>query len=235
LLRRDLPAHSQRPPSGEREGSARARRSATQDDLFDQRGADPFPEVIEHIMNSPMSTGLAPTIHADGPDAMMPGGEWPESQGVHRIDGASQGPSRGGTGLRPNSRRSPNPSASGEGSIEGSKESGYVLVFERLFRMFRQKLFDCVGKRSEAMVAEAVENAGLNGEVFDPAELSTHNAHLVLNVIEEVTSEAPFLKRPKLRQAALSLISELYNKHFTLLEEHRTIESVEQVYYRLKA
>jgi hypothetical protein len=52
--------------------------------------------------------------------------------------------------------------------------------------------------------------------------------------METIVGGASLLKRPKLRAATLTLISDLYNKHFELLERHGVIDRVEQCYYRLR-
>jgi hypothetical protein len=61
-----------------------------------------------------------------------------------------------------------------------------------------------------------------------------NTAPLVLDLIESVIQEASLLKRAKLRAAALALIADLYNKQYELLERHKAIDKVEQVYYRMK-
>ena len=69
---------------------------------------------------------------------------------------------------------------------------------------------------------------------FDVHALTDATAHSVLDLIGEIVDQAGFMKRSKLRQAAISLISDLYNKQYNLLEQHRVIDKVEEMYYHLK-
>ena len=42
------------------------------------------------------------------------------------------------------------------------------------------------------------------------------------------------MKRSRLRQAALTLVADLYNKQYEILEKNHAIDRVEQFYYKLK-
>lgn len=115
-----------------------------------------------------------------------------------------------------------------------AEHQGYVKLFERLFRSFRQQIFDCYGDRSEAVIAEAERKVRFLTPEFDLRSLSNDTAIVTLDLVETITNDAPFFKKSKLREAALTLVADLYNKQYELLERHRAIEKVEQFYYRLK-
>lgn len=114
------------------------------------------------------------------------------------------------------------------------KSSEYVKLFERLFRSFRQQLLDSFGDKCDAVIADAVGKVHLLTPDFDLQRLDERTAVMTLDIIEYIAANAPFLKRSRLRQAALTLVADLYNKQYELLEEHRVIDKVEQCYYRLK-
>jgi hypothetical protein len=112
--------------------------------------------------------------------------------------------------------------------------SDYVRIFERLFRSFRQQVFDCFGDKCEEVITKAEKKIRFLSPEFDCHNLSETTVLTMLDVIESIIQEASMFKRSKLRQAALTLISDLYNKQYELLEQHRAIDKVEQIYYRLK-
>ena len=112
--------------------------------------------------------------------------------------------------------------------------SDFVKLLERLFRSFRQQLFDSFGEKSDAVIADAERKVRLLTPEFDLHLLNENTAILVLDLIEGIAGRASFMKRSRLRQAALTLVADLYNKQYELLEEHRVIDKVEQCYYRLK-
>ena len=109
-----------------------------------------------------------------------------------------------------------------------------VRLFERLFRSFRQQIFDCYGDRCEAVIAEAERKVRFLTPEFDLHSLNNETAIVMLDLVETIANDAPFFKKSKLREAALTLVADLYNKQYELLERHRAIEKVEQFYYRLK-
>lgn len=110
----------------------------------------------------------------------------------------------------------------------------YIKLFERLFRSFRQQIFDCYGDKYEAVIADAERKVRFLTPEFDLRSLSNDTAIVTLDLVETITNDAPFFKKSKLREAALTLVADLYNKQYELLERHRAIEKVEQFYYRLK-
>ena len=112
--------------------------------------------------------------------------------------------------------------------------SDYVRLLERLFRSFRQQVFDSFGDKCDAVIADAESKVRFLTPEFDFHSLNESTAIIVLDLIEHIAAEASFLKRPRLRQAALALVADLYNKQYELLEKYRVIDKVEQFYYRLK-
>jgi hypothetical protein len=69
---------------------------------------------------------------------------------------------------------------------------------------------------------------------FDLQHLNEESALMTLEMLEHISNDASFLKRSRLRQAALTLVADLYNKQYELLEKHHAIDKVEQFYYRLR-
>ena len=131
--------------------------------------------------------------------------------------------------LKPASDETGQPSATLQ-----SQQSEYVRTFERLFRSFRQQVFEYFGDRCEDVIARAEKKVRFLSPEFDCHALTDDTAPSILDVVEVIIKEASFMKRSKLRQAAITLISDLYNKQYNLLEQHSAIDRVEQVYYRLK-
>jgi hypothetical protein len=118
--------------------------------------------------------------------------------------------------------------------VKLSDHHDYIRLFERLFRSFRQQIFDCYGDRSETVIAEAERKVRFLTPEFDLRSLNDETAIVTLDLVETIANDAPFFKKSKLREAALTLVADLYNKQYELLEQHRVIEKVEQFYYRLK-
>jgi hypothetical protein len=84
------------------------------------------------------------------------------------------------------------------------------------------------------VIAQAEQQVRLLDPELDMERLDESTAILILDVVDGIINRAPFLKKSKLRAAAQILISDLYNKHYDLLEEHNVIDKVEQNYYQLK-
>jgi hypothetical protein len=57
---------------------------------------------------------------------------------------------------------------------------------------------------------------------------------MMLDLILEVVSFAPILKRSRLRHGALLLIADIYDKQYDVLESRGLVDRVEQAYLRLK-
>jgi hypothetical protein len=118
--------------------------------------------------------------------------------------------------------------------VQVAAHPDYIKLFERLFRSFRQQVFDCYGDKSESVITEAERKVRFLTPEFDLRALNEETAIVTLDLVETIANEANFFKRSKLREAALTLVADLYNKQYLLLEQHRAIEKVEQFYYRLK-
>ena len=114
------------------------------------------------------------------------------------------------------------------------KPTEYTKLLERLFRSFRQQVFDSFGEKSVVVIAAAERKVRLLIPEFDLHSLNENTAIHVLDLIEAIAGGASFMKRPRLRQAALTLVADLYNKQYELFEQHYVIDKVEQFYYRLK-
>ena len=119
-------------------------------------------------------------------------------------------------------------------SQHSEDEPELSTLFSRLLRSFRQQAFECLGTKSERAIVEAERRVQSCNSDFALDSLNATTAPLVLDLIESVIKAAPMLKRAKLRAAALALIADLYNKQYELLERHKAIDRVEQVYYRMK-
>jgi hypothetical protein len=115
-----------------------------------------------------------------------------------------------------------------------SDQSNFIRLFERLFRSFRQQVFECYGDKCEAVIADAERKVRFLTPEFDLHPLNNETAVVVLDLVETIANDAPFFKKSKLREAALTLVADLYNKQYELLERQHAIEKVEQFYYRLK-
>lgn len=112
--------------------------------------------------------------------------------------------------------------------------SDYTKLFDRTFRSFRQQVFDSFGDKCDTVIAESERKLRILTPEFDLQLLNENTAILVLDLIEDIAGRASFMKRSRLRQAALTLVADLYNKQYELLEKHHVIDKVEQFYYRLK-
>lgn len=110
----------------------------------------------------------------------------------------------------------------------------FTRVLERLLRSFRQQVVDLAPQRAESIFAQAEKKIRVLNPELDIRSLDDTNAITVLDLIEEMVKQAPLLKRSKLRETASDLVSDLYNKHYELLERHKAVDTVEQCYYRLK-
>ncbi len=64
--------------------------------------------------------------------------------------------------------------------------------------------------------------------------LTPATAAQTMDLIIEVVASAPFLKRSSLREFALLLIADIYDRHYDLLEARGLVDRVEQAYLKLK-
>ena len=109
-----------------------------------------------------------------------------------------------------------------------------LRLFDRLYRSFRQELFAQCGGGCEAIIRRAEQRVRFLDPDFDLKSLSPSTAPGILDLLPAIVSEAPFLKRFRLRKSVSLLMSDLYNNHYDALEVHHLIEKVEQTYYHLK-
>jgi hypothetical protein len=111
----------------------------------------------------------------------------------------------------------------------------FVLLFDRMFRTFRREAFECCGKKLEPLIQGAEHEVRLLNPAFDLNSLSRETAPAVLNLMEAMVREAPFMKRSKLKALVLTLLGDLYSRHYDTLERNGAVETVEQSYFRLRA
>ena len=135
---------------------------------------------------------------------------------------------------KPRSNRSTERSAAAQATPPTTESPEFVRLFERLFRSFRQQAYEVFGHKCDAVIAEAERKTRFLNPDFDLQALNETTATLVLDIIEIAAVAASFMKRSRLRQAALTLVADLYNKQYELLEKNRAIDKVEQFYYKLK-
>jgi hypothetical protein len=125
--------------------------------------------------------------------------------------------------------------AAGDLLAKLASRDDYTKIFDKVLRSFRRKAFESLGSRQEEAFKKAEQSVRFLLPEFDPQNLSPETAAAVLDVIDAVIKDVPFLRRSKLREAALLLIADLYDKHYELLEAHNAIDKLEQIYYRLKS
>ena len=180
---------------------------------------------VRNITSQPRQPDLFVVTHrAD--DLPTPIAGTPGSPPIHGRDyGRARKSKRNHSGEHTTRTAAPPPSAD---------HSEFVRLFERLFRCFRQQIFEAFGDKCEKIVADAERKVRILNPEFDLQSLSEETVVITLDLIEHITNEAPFLKRARLRQGALTLVADLYNKQYEILENNRVIDKVEQFYYRLK-
>ena len=117
---------------------------------------------------------------------------------------------------------------------EEKKDPEFVRLFERMLRSFRQLAFECFGAKLDTVIGRAIKTIRLFNPGFDPSALTPATAPLVINLIDEVVRQASLLKRQKIKNGALTLIADVYEKNFEVLEKNGAIDEVELFYYKLK-
>jgi hypothetical protein len=183
----------------------------------DEQESEEFTSFIKQILNSPSSTEtktcLCPPLKRRDSEPKSR-----ETKPTRRL-------------TRPHSEKtSPEP----QPKNQKPESSEYIKLMERIFRSFHQQLLNSFGDKCDAVISDAVSKVRLLTPDFDLQRLDERTAVMTLDTIEHIAANAPFLKRSRLRQAALTLVADLYNKQYDLLEIHRVIDEVEQCYYRLK-
>lgn len=110
----------------------------------------------------------------------------------------------------------------------------FIRCFDRLFKSFRQQAFECYGDKGDSLISRGVKSVQYLYPNFDPGKLNEDTVLAILDVVESVIRSAGLFKRARLRQAAVTLISDLYNKQYDLLEKHNAIDKVEETYLKLR-
>ena len=113
-------------------------------------------------------------------------------------------------------------------------EREYVRLFEKIFRSFRRKAFECFAGKLEPALRIAEEEVRLLTPDFDITNLSAETAPGVLELMDVMVRDAPMMKRSRLKSTACTLVEDLYSKQYDMLEKRGAIDRVEQFYYRLK-
>jgi hypothetical protein len=132
------------------------------------------------------------------------------------------------------SPRKPKTNRPGPSPSTPPESADFVRLFERLLRSFRQQVFEAFGDKSDDVISKAEGQIRFITPEFDLRSLTPETAVFTLDLIERVANEASFLTRPRLRQAALTLVADLYNKQYEILEKNSVIVWVEQFYFKLK-
>ena len=123
-----------------------------------------------------------------------------------------------------------------EKKVEEKKEqqSEIITLFERIFRSFRRVVYECLGEKSETIIAQAESQARLLHPDFSLSAVTEANSIVILDVIESVIKNVPLLKRSRVRNAVVILVADAYNKQYDLLERTKALDRFEQFYYELK-
>lgn len=129
-------------------------------------------------------------------------------------------------------RRPPPPSERAPQNADPGR-SGLVAAFQQLATGFRTHIIDMLGRDGQELLARSEQKLRLRQPAFHADRLTEETAASVLALMEEAVAGVSFLKRTKVKKAAAQLLSEIYNKHYAMLEEHRLVDTFEQAYYRL--
>jgi hypothetical protein len=117
---------------------------------------------------------------------------------------------------------------------EPQEPTQLVKAFFRIFRSLRQQLFQIYGGKCETLIKKAEQQVRFMNPDFSLGDLQNETAPAILDLFEALVREASFLRRSRLREAALLLVADLYNKDYDLLDHHNLVDKVETAYYRLK-
>jgi hypothetical protein len=113
-------------------------------------------------------------------------------------------------------------------------QSEYTTLFERLFRSFRQQSFEVFGPSLNSVIEKGEREVRFVNPDFRLGDLQEATAISTLELVVEIVKSAPILKRSKLRTAALTLVADLYNKNYDILDTHKDLAKVEEFYCKLK-
>jgi hypothetical protein len=117
---------------------------------------------------------------------------------------------------------------------DSGEDNELLTAFNRLLCAFKQNASEVLGRKANRVCARGEKAAATGNPDLDLARLTPETVASVLDFIVAVAGEAPLLKRSRLRSAAALLISNLYSRHFDILERYKILDRVEETYCRLK-
>jgi len=109
-----------------------------------------------------------------------------------------------------------------------------AVLLQQLVDEFRTQSLSILGRKGQVVFESCERQLRKQAPQFSSDEIDDETAILAVDLIDAVVREAPLLKRSKLRGIALSLIADLYNKHFEVLNRRGFIPRVEEVYFTHK-
>jgi hypothetical protein len=115
-----------------------------------------------------------------------------------------------------------------------AEEVPIVETFSALHVAFRKKALEALGSRYEKVFQAGEKSVRSVVPKFDAGALQATTAPAVLDFMDAVVKEAPFFKRPALREAAIVSIAGMYDRQYELLEECGLVDRVEEAYCRMK-
>jgi hypothetical protein len=105
-----------------------------------------------------------------------------------------------------------------------------ALLLQRLVDAFRKQAMSILGRKGQVVFESCERQLRKQAPQFRSDMIDDETAILAIDLIDAVVREAPLLKRSRLRGITLSLIADLYNKHFEVLNRRGFIPRVEEVY-----
>ncbi len=115
-----------------------------------------------------------------------------------------------------------------------AEEVPIVKTFSALLVAFRKKALEVLGSRYEKVFQAGEKSVRSVVPKFDTWALQATTAPAILDFMDAVVKEAPFFKRPALREAAIVSIAGMYDRQYELLEEWGLVDRVEEAYCRMK-
>ena len=195
--------------------------------------ANEFAELVKQMLNTPEQKQDTPsTLELEFPEMAI------KSSDQNRLDIEANDKHQEQLPFKRHSRRTikkQTDEPKGK-KIEEKKEaqSEIITLFERIFRSFRRVVYECLGEKSETIIAQAESQARLLHPDFSLSALTEANSIVILDVIESVIKNVPLLKRSRVRNAVVILVADAYNKQYDLLERTKALDRFEQFYYELK-
>jgi hypothetical protein len=106
-------------------------------------------------------------------------------------------------------------------------------TFEDLWRLAMHQVSAVTGRSSGHFLEECTAPIRRKNPRFAPGSLDDASAPLVLDFLADIAAHAPFFKRTRIRKIVLSLVAQLYNQQYDLLEKSGLLQKVETLYYSL--